>query len=85
MLDSPTESRLFHIGKAIKNEANATEDGAVFATPFILIGITDDAGNLLQVAAGAGIWVIKESKLLQAGQTKVPSQPQTVCLLGKTP
>ena len=31
----------------MKNEANVNEDGAVITTPFILIGVTDDKGNLV--------------------------------------
>ena len=35
----------------VKNEANVNEDSAVVTTPFILIGVKDDKGNLLQVVA----------------------------------
>ena len=50
----------------VKNEANVNEDSAVVTTPFILIGVKDDKGNLLQVVAdsGASICAIKESKVL---------------------
>ena len=48
-----------------KHEANVNEDSAVVTTPFILIGVKDDKGNLLQVAdSGASICAIKESKVL---------------------
>ena len=69
----------------VKNEANVNEDGAV-TTPFILIGVKDDKRNLLQVVAdsGASICAIKESKVLQAEHITLPSQPHTVCLMGKT-
>ena len=54
-------------------------------TPFILIGVKDDKGNLLQVVAdsGASICAIKESKVVQAEHLILPSQPQMVRLMGK--
>ena len=67
----------------VKNEVNVIEDSAVVNTPFILIGVKDDKGNLLQVVAdsGASIYAIKESKVLQAEHLILPSQPQTVRLM----
>ena len=45
----------------VKNEANVNEHSAVVTTSFILIGVKDDKGNLLQVVAdsGASICAIK--------------------------
>ena len=54
------------------------EDSAVVTTPFILIGVKDDKGNLLQVVAdsGASICAIKESKSA-ASRTPNSSLPTT--------
>ena len=59
----------------VKNEANLNEDSTVVTTAFILIGVKDDKGNLLQVVAdsGASICAIKESKVLQAEHIILPS------------
>ena len=70
----------------VKNEANVNEDSAVVTTPFILIGVTDDQGNLLQVVAESGpnICAVNESKVLQAEHIVLPSRPQTVRFMRKS-
>ena len=62
-----------------KNGVNAAKDNAVATTPFILIRVTDDKGNLLQVFpdSSASMCAIKESKVFKEGEVVVPSWPKT--------